>query len=100
MNMRQVLPGKIQDKAVLCRLLNRYLEALETSPLGVRLHTLSHDTQIPEAVFQRLLAANAQADNDEEITTADYHILFSNLMFRFPTVRIWEDRAGEWFFEY
>jgi hypothetical protein len=96
--MLRIYPHKISDKAVLCDLLGRYLELLSSPPLNVDIRTLSFDTKIPESIFHRMLALNDQPE-DDEIEALDYHILFSNLMFRFPTIRIWQTAKGEFFFE-
>lgn len=74
----------------LSRLLDQLLSALEESPLQVHLKALSYDAQIPEPIFHRLKNLHGQPDDAPNITAEDFHILFSNILFRYPTVRMYQ----------
>lgn len=97
--MARIYPARIQDRLLLSRLLARLLDTLEACPLQVSLKTLSYDTQIPECIFKRLLALPEHPDDRAHITAEDYHILFANILFRYPTVRIHGTPDGEIWFE-
>lgn len=92
---RRFNPHQITDKNQLASLLNDYLVALENSPMRVHQQSLAWELQLPETVLTRL----RNPDDTPEITAEDYHILFSNIMFRFPTVKMWQAANGEIFFE-
>ena len=97
--MRRLYPRQIQDKFYLSRLLERYLQALQESPLQVQLKALSWESQIPENIFQRLMDLQRNPADAPNINAEDFHILFSNIMFRFPTVKLWLQDDGELFIE-
>jgi hypothetical protein len=97
--MKRLRPRHIHDKFFLSELLEMYLEVLQNSPLEVRLRALAYDTRIPESVFRRLMNLHRNPEDAPNIEVADYHILFSNIQFRFPTVRIWQDKDGRIAFE-
>ena len=97
--MKRLRPRNFQDKLFLSRLLDLYLQALMDSPLEVRLKALAFDTRIPESVFQRLMHLHRNPEDAPNIDAEDFHILFSNIQFRFPTVRLWLDEQGEIFIE-
>lgn len=96
---KRIYPGRIQDKFYLSRLLDLLLHTLAESPLQVRLKALSYDTQIPESIFLRLKDLHRQPEDAPNITAQDYHILFANILFRYPTVRLYEEPDGNIFFE-
>jgi hypothetical protein len=96
--MKRIYPHYIQDNQQLSVLLTKYLAALQASPLEVQLRELSANTLIPEGIFNRLCATN-NVPPDDEIQPSDYHILFANLLFRYPTVKIWEQDDHEIVFE-
>jgi hypothetical protein len=83
----------------LSRLLELYLDALAGSPMQVTLRALAYNTQIPESVFRRLANLHRDPGDAPNINAEDYHILFSNVMFRYPTVRMWLEPDGNVFFE-
>lgn len=83
----------------LSRLLEQYLAALEQSPMQVRLKALAYDSQIPESVFQRLVLLHRNPEDALNINAEDFHILFSNILFRYPTVRMWLLDDGSVFIE-
>lgn len=97
--MKRIYPRQIQDKFYLSWLLDRYLTVLQTSPLQVKIRALSWDAQIPENIFYRLMRLHQDRGDGVHINVEDFHILFSNIMFRFPTVKIWRQDDGEVFFE-
>lgn len=92
---RRLNPHQITDKTRLARLLDEYLNMLENSPMHVHIKSLAWELQLPETLLTRLRNPN----DTPEITAEDYHILFSNIMFRFPTVKMWQAANGEIFFE-
>lgn len=83
----------------LSRLLEQYLAALEQSPMQVRLKALAYDSQIPESVFQRLVLLHRNPEDVLNINAEDFHILFSNILFRYPTVKMWLLDDGSVFIE-
>ncbi len=97
--MRRILPRSINDKFRLSFILGAYLDVLRESPLQVRLSGLAYETRIPEQVFHRLLSLRANPSDAANIQAEDFHILFSNLQFRYPTLKIWELENGEVFIE-
>jgi hypothetical protein len=97
--MKRIYPRRIHDKLYLSHLLEAYLGALEASALQVRLKSLSFDTQIPESIFLRLSALYRDPGDMENVEAEDFHIVFSNIGFRYPTVKMWEQEDGTVFFE-
>ncbi len=97
--MKRIYPARIQDKFYLSRLLDLLLHTLEESPLRVQPRALSYDTRIPDSIFRRLQNLHRCPEDAPNITAQDYHILFANILFRYPTVRIYEQADGSIFFE-
>lgn len=97
--MKRLYPRHIQDKLYLSRLLEKYLATLEASPMHVTLRALAYNSKIPESIFRRLMHLHHDPDDAPNINAEDYHILFSNIMFRYPTVKMWLQDDGEVFFE-
>lgn len=97
--MHRIYPRQYSDIIHLSRLLDLYIAHLAAAPLEVPLKRLSYDTQIPEAVFRRLMALHHCPEDAPNLRAADFHILFANVMFRYPTVKIWEGEDGHIFFE-
>ncbi len=97
--MRRLYPRQIQDKLYLSRLLEAYLQALQDSPLQIYLKALSWESQIPERVFHRLMDLHRNPEDAANVEAADFHILFSNIMFRYPTVKLWLQDNDELFIE-
>jgi len=97
--MKRIYPRQIQDKFYLSRLLEKYLTTLEESPMRVKLRALAYDSRIPESIFRRLMNLHRDPADAPNINAEDFHILFSNIMFRYPTVKMWLQDDGEIFFE-
>lgn len=97
--MKRIYPRRIQDKFYLSRLLEKYLSTLNESPMQVTLRSLAYNSQIPEPIFRRLMNLHHDPADASNINAEDYHILFSNIMFRYPTVKMWLQDDGEVFFE-
>ncbi len=97
--MKRLYPRQIQDKMFLSRLLDQYLHALTESPLQVTLRALSYDAQIPESVFRRLADLHRNTPDAVNINASDFHILFSNILFRYPTVKMWLQDDGNVYIE-
>ena len=97
--MKRIYPRQIKDKFYLSRLLEQYLTTLDESPMQVRLRALAYNSQIPESIFRRLMNLHHNPEDAPTIHAEDYHILFSNIMFRYPTVKMWLQDNGEVFFE-
>ncbi len=97
--MKRLRPHLIQDKFYLSRLLELYITTLQESPLELRIKGLAYDTGIPESIFNRLMSLYHNPADAPNIHAADFHILFTNIMFRFPTVKMWQTKEGEIFFE-
>lgn len=98
-SLYRIYPRRIADKLELSRLLAAYIAYLADSPLQVTLKALAHNTQIPEAVFVRLMALHHTPEDADNIEAEDFHIAFSNVMFRYPTIKMWRHNNGELFFE-
>lgn len=97
--MRPVIPHRITDKIYLSRLLELYLAVLEEMPEPITLKALSYDSQIPESIFLRLTRLYQDPEDAFNILPEDFHIVFSNIMFRYPTVKMWEMEDGRVQFE-
>lgn len=97
--MKRIYPRQIQDKFYLSRLLEQYVTTLEKSPLQVTLRALAYNSDIPESIFRRLMHLHHNPADASNINAEDFHILFSNIMFRYPTVKMWLQDDGEVFFE-
>ncbi len=97
--MRRLHPRQIQDTCYLSGLLEKYLQALQESPLQLQLKTLSWESQIPENIFRRLMDLQHNPADAANIRAEDFHVLFSNIMFRFPTVKLWLQDDGQLFIE-
>ena len=96
--MKKIHPRQIQDKMYLSRLLDQLLHALEESPMQVRVKALSFDSGISEAIFERLRTLHRHPEDARNIHAQDFHIVFSNVLFRYPTVKLYEQADGEVFF--
>jgi hypothetical protein len=97
--MKRVYPHSIRDVMELSKLLDLLLHTLEHSPLQTSLKALSYDTAIPESIFRRLAALHRLQKSDPEVKAQDFHILFANILFRFPTLRIFRNKDGSIFFK-
>ena len=97
--MKRIHPRQIEDKFVLSQLLERFLLTLQHSPLEVRLRALSYDSGIPENILLRLQNLHRNPEDAVNIQATDYHIVFANLLFRYPTIRLWLQRNGDVFIE-
>ncbi|MDX1909991.1 MAG: hypothetical protein SFV22_00830 [Saprospiraceae bacterium] len=97
--MKRLHPRAIRDKFYLSRLLELYITTLQESPLELRLKGLAYDTQIPEAIFQRLMHLYRNPDDAPNIRAEDFYVVFANIMYRFPTVKMWLADDGEIVFE-
>ena len=92
-------PRAFQDKILLSKALEMYLSALESAPLHARVEELAFDTRIPAEIFRRLAQVHRHPEDQVHVQACDFHVLFSNLMFRYPTLRLWLLRNGEIFVE-
>ncbi|MBK6932144.1 MAG: hypothetical protein IPH12_15260 [Saprospirales bacterium] len=97
--MKRILPYRIRDKFYLSSLLDQLLHTLEACPLQVPLKALSYDAQIPEQIFIRLQVLHQHPEDAPNITAEDFHILFANILFRYPTIRLYELPDGRIFFK-
>lgn len=97
--MKRLKPVQIQDTLYLSRLLELYITRLQESPLELRLKELAYDSGIPISIFERLMALYRCPADAINIRAEDFHILFANIMFRFPTVKMWVQEDEEVFFE-
>lgn len=97
--MKRIFPRSVQDKFYLSYILEQYLTALEESPLQVGVATMASDTRIPVSIFRRLVDLQRNPEDAEHIQAEDFHILFSNMLFRYPTVKIWQQPDGGIFIE-
>jgi len=97
--MKRLYPYQIRDKLYLSRLLELYVTTLQESPLELRLKALAYDTGIQESIFQRLMGLYRSPEDVDNVNAEDFHIIFRNILFRFPTVKMWLADSGEVFFE-
>lgn len=67
--------------------------------MQVKLRALAYNSKIPESIFRRLMNLHRNPEDAPNINAQDFHILFSNIMFRYPTVKIWLQDDGDIFFE-
>ncbi|HNE29401.1 MAG TPA: hypothetical protein PKL15_15405 [Saprospiraceae bacterium] len=95
---KRVYPRQIRDKLRLSLLLDQLLCLLADSPLQVSLRALSYDTHIPAGVFERLSTLRHDPADAPNIELEDFYIVFSNVLFRYPTVKIFRQADGELFF--
>jgi hypothetical protein len=86
--MKRIHPHALHDVGELSALLDQLLKIL------------SYDTGIPESIFRRLTAVHRHGQPDPEVSAQDYHILFANILFRFPTLRMFKTSDGKVFFKY
>ena len=97
--MKRLYPRRIQDTFFLSVLLESYLRHLSESALQVSLKTLAYNSEIPESVFTRMMQLHRNPADVPNIRPEDYHIVFSNIMFHYPTIKIWLQEDGAIFFE-
>jgi hypothetical protein len=89
----------ITDTKALSRLLERYLNILYEAPFYTSLKTLAHDTHIKESIFQQLIQIQDFEHAGSEVTPEDFHIVFSNISYLHPTLKMWKNSDGTIFFE-
>lgn len=96
--MKRLYPGSIRDEKLLSRMLRGYLVLLEQSPLRVDIQAVAWESRIPEAALNWLAAYHLRNEEGHPALYKEFRIVFANLLFRYPTIKIWEHR-GEVFFE-
>ena len=92
-------PRRLRNRIFLSRLLESYVQHLEQSELQVSLRTLAYNIGVPESVLLRMTRLYKQPEEAVGMVADDFHIVFSNVMFHFPTIRIWMLDDGSLFFE-
>ena len=97
--MLRLRPSRVHDKKRLSKMLDLYLQVLQKSPLQVSLQRLGYDSGIPESILHRLSALHHLPDDDEQIRLEDYYVVFANIQFRYPTVKMYEKPDGQIFFK-
>jgi hypothetical protein len=96
---RRVKIRDIRDTRLLSQLLERYLAILHGAPFHISLKSLAHDTHISESIFHQLIQFQHIKHSETEINPEDFHIVFSNISFLHPTLKMWENPDGTIFFE-
>ncbi len=96
--LKRIYPRQIQDKFYLSYMLEQLLETLAACPLHVSLQSLSYDAHIPAAIITRLAEMHRHPEDALNIDVDDFYIVFSNLLFRYPTVKIFRQHDGSLFF--
>ena len=91
--MKRVYPKQIRDVRRLSEVLHALLSTLRQSPLQVTLRALSYETGIPEPIFQMLQDAHQQVEFPPALRAEDFHIVFANILIRYPAVRVYS--AGD-----
>ncbi len=97
--MKRLYPRRVRNKLFLSQLLELYLHHLSVSPMQVSLKTLAYNSAIPASIINRMMQLHRNPDDEANISTEDYHIVFSNIMFHYPTIKIWLQEDGLLFFE-
>ncbi len=97
--MKRLYPRQIRDTFFLSGLLELYLHRLAESDLQVTLKMLAYNSDIPESIFIRMVQLHKNRADAPNIRAEDYHIVFSNIMFHYPTIKIWWQEDGSIFFE-
>jgi hypothetical protein len=92
--MKRLRPEQIRDALFLSAILEHCLLTLENAPMKATLRTLSYDTGIPAPIILRLAQLHQHPDDLPNIQPEDYHFLFANLQFRFPTLCLYETDDG------
>lgn len=92
--MERIYPRKITDRTELSKLLELHLNALIHSPYEVTLKNLAWDTQIPERIWERLIAYQHTPSDATVVTAEDFHIAFAHIMVHYPAVRLWREADG------
>lgn len=97
--MNRIRLSAIRDPLKLSKILDQVLACLETSPLQVPLKTLSYDTGIPETIFHRLQYLHLHPETPPAVAPQDYHILFAQIFFHYPTLKLFELEDGSLYFK-
>ncbi|MDX2135849.1 MAG: hypothetical protein SFV52_13755 [Saprospiraceae bacterium] len=100
MTAQRFHPARCRDVCRLSITLDRILSRLEGEPIGLTCRALGYDTGIPESVWTRLREAHRRPDMAEGVTEKDFHIAFANLLFRYPTIKLWTTSEGAVFLEF
>lgn len=93
----RIYPARIQDTTQLSALLSGLLKALAEPPLEQHLDTVSRVSSIPKNILQRLVDLQHQPEDAANVTAQDFHIVFANILFHYPTVRMYGDLVKEEF---
>lgn len=99
MTARRFRPAHCRDIRRLSATLDSILNRLEEEPIGLTCRALGYDTGIPESVWTRLREAHRRPDMAAGVTERDFHIAFANLLFRYPTIKLWTTHEGAVFLE-
>ena len=97
--MKRLYPRRIRNRLFLSQLLDSYVEHLKHSEFQVSLRALAYNIGVPESVLLRMTRLYKQPEEAGGMVADDFHIVFSNVMFHFPTIRIWMLDDGSLFFE-
>ncbi len=100
MTTQRFHPTRCRDAHRLSMTLDRVLSRLEDDPVGLTCRALGYDTGIPESVWTRLREAHRRPDMAAGVTETDFHIAFANLLFRYPTIKLWTTPEGTVFLEF
>jgi hypothetical protein len=95
----RIYPKRISDKMALSRLLEQYLAVLAEPPLSADVQKLAYEVQIPANILLRLASVHRNPEDAPGIEVQDFHTVFSNVMIRFPALKIWRMEDGAIFFE-
>jgi hypothetical protein len=89
----------IKDTLQLSSILDQILLVLVDSDLKVTPKSLSYDTEINELTFDILRNLKNTPDWFDKFSANDFHAVLSSILFRYPTLKIWKDANGDFFFE-
>jgi hypothetical protein len=97
--MRRINFHHIKDISALSTLLDQILVLLANSELRITLKSLAYDTEISERTFEILRNLNETPELMQEFSPLDIHVVLSSVLFRFPTLKIWEEENKTFFLE-
>jgi len=91
----RVYPARCRDIRQLSSLLDTVLRRLEDEPLRLSRRALGYNTGIPEIVWTKLCAVHQCPETATGVSREDFQVAFANLLFRYPTLKLWMEDDGD-----
>lgn len=91
----RIYPARCRDIRHLSSLLDTVLRQLEGEPVRLSRRALGYNTGIPEVVWARLCAVHQYPEMATGVSREDFQIAFANLLFRYPTLKLWIEDNGD-----